>query len=234
MSVETNRVLKANSVRGLGSNIAFNYDDFRRRCDEHLEAARRQAQQLLTEARAQAEEARASAQSAGFAAGRSEGLRQAEVEIETRARERGVRQAREHLQTALPALQAAAAALAEERDRWLAEWESAAVRLSVAIAEKILRHELTHSPQLASGMLREALKLAAGQRRITLRMHPRDIQQLGGCPEQVLQSLASCGDAVLAPDDTISPGGCEIETEHGVIDARLETQLERFAAELLH
>ena len=43
----------------------------------------------------------------------------------------------------------------------------------------------------------------------------------------------ACGEAELVYDETITPGGCQIETQHGAIDARMETQLERIASELL-
>ena len=129
-------------------------------------------------------------------------------------------------------MQSAAEALVLERDRWLGEWEATAIQLSVAIAEKLIRRELGLKPEISSDILFKMLELAAGQRQIKLRIHPDDLKFLGNHPEEVIRSMASCGDATLVADEAISRGGCVIETDHGTIDARLETQLERITAEL--
>ena len=49
------RILKADALRGLGPRVAFNYEDLRRRCDEHIEQVRAQARDLLEAARREAE-----------------------------------------------------------------------------------------------------------------------------------------------------------------------------------
>ena len=51
--------------------------------------------------------------------------------------------------------------------------------------------------------------------------------------EEVIRSMAPCGQATLVSDESISCGGCIIETQHGVINAEIENQLERIASELL-
>jgi flagellar assembly protein FliH len=68
---------------------------------------------------------------------------------------------------------------------------------------------------------------------LKLRLHPADIEVLHVAGQEALSRLASMGQAELVPDESITRGGCQIETRHGVIDARLETQLERITLELL-
>ena len=230
---ESNRLIKAHTARSLGSKSTFNFDDLRRQCDEYIEQARRQGQELLAAAAVQAEEIRARALAEGRAAGQRAGLASAHETIEARAAELAAARTQERLRTVLPAFEAAAAALHTERDRWLAAWEQAAVRLSAAIAEKILRHELARRPELSVPMISEALQLAAGQPQVQLRLNPRDLEQLEDCGRELVARVGALGDARLVPDETVSPGGCHIETRHGVIDARLEIQLERIIQELL-
>ncbi len=230
---ESSRLIKASSARHLGASATFNFDDLRRQCDEHVENARRQAQQLLNEATAGAEEIRSRAHAEGLAAGQRDGLTAAQQIVESRAAQIAAGRAQEELRTVLPAFRNAAEALQVERDRWLSNWESAAVKLSAVMAEKILRHELARQPELAPAIIREALQLSAGEPQIKLRLHPHDLEQLRDSGQDMLGQLASVGEATLVPDENISRGGCLIETRHGVIDARLETQLQRITAELL-
>lgn len=225
---DSSRLLKAEDIRGLGSKVAFNFEDIRGRCDSYVEQVRQQTRSMIASAQAEADQIRQKAREEGLLAGRREGMSQADSQISQVA----VRSADEKLKTALPALQIAAHALKQERDRWLAAWDEAAVRLSASIAEKLIRAELTVQPELARGMLAGALELAVGTPQIRMRLNPIDHKSLGVGAEDIVRSLAACGQATLIPDESIAQGGCLIETDHGQIDARIETQLSRIVAEL--
>ena len=229
---DSSRLIKARTARNLASAAAFNYDDLRRQADEFVASARRQAQQLLADAAAEAHQVRQRAHDEGRAAGQREGLAAAQHLVDARAAEIAANQTQEQLRTVLPAFQAAVRALEIERDRWLSVWEGAAVKLSAAIAEKILRHELSKRPDLALPIVREALQLAAGQPHVRLHLHPQDLKQLGASGQEAVAGLSALGQSELIADESIARGGCYIETRHGVIDARLETQLGRIAGEL--
>jgi len=230
---EAPRLLKAESLRGLGAKIAFNYDDLRQRCDEYIEKVRQQAQQLITEAHAEAETIRSQAYEEGLAAGQREGLQQAQAEIDARVNQLADQKAADKLSTLYPAMQQAAEQLAADHDRWLTHWEASAVRLAAAIAERILRREIERKPELTAEVLREALQLAAGSSQIKLRLNPADVELLDQRIAEIVERISPGGTATIVADAQISRGGCLVETQHGLIDGRLETQLERITAELL-
>lgn len=231
--MQPTRVLKAHDARNLGSRAIFNYEDIRKRCDESVETAQKQAREILDKANREAEAMKRSAHASGLASGKEAAVRDVEAEIERRAREIGEKLCAEKLQTTLPAMLAAVSALDRERDRWLADWEAFGVRLSAAIAAKILRRELDLHPENVIDMLGETLRLAAGSTNIFLRLHPDDVQLMGDHPEELTRSMSGCAETAIVPDESISRGGCVIESQHGVIDARIDTQLERIVDELL-
>lgn len=230
---ESPRVLKAETVRRLGSKVAFNYDDLQKRCAEHIEQVRRQARKILEEAQTEAEAIRQQARKEGYEAGRSQGLQEAESEVQWRAAELSEQSTEQRLQTILPALQKAADALCREKDQWLTEWETMGIRLSRAIAEKILGRELQLRPQQVQTMITQALQTVAGNPEITVRLHPEDAELLGEQKETFIQTASRCGNATLIPDETLDRGDCLIETRHGTVDARLQAQLDRIVSELL-
>jgi flagellar biosynthesis/type III secretory pathway protein FliH len=229
---ETSRLIKASAARPAGADTSFPLDDLRGRCDELVARARRQSEKILAEAAAEADRIRDRGFSEGFADGRETGLLAAQERLEARARELAEEALRDRLRTSLAALETAAEQLAAERDRWLSAWEAAALRLSAAMARRIIHRELAHQPALAGNLVREALRLAGGSPQITLRLNPADLQQLHDCGDEITHRLARIGQAALTPDAGVSAGGCLIETRHGVIDARIETQLARIVAEL--
>lgn len=226
-------MIKARALQGSASGAAFNFDDLHEKCRSLVAGARQQAQRLLDQARDQAHSIRQAARDDGLAAGRQEGLVEAQARIEARAAELASQQVQATLNAALPALEKVVEELAAARDRWLSEWEVAAVRLAVCLAERIVRQELSRRPELAANVVREALQLATGHARVLLRLNPQDLAllQQGILPE--LARLVDAGEVQVLPDAAISRGGCMLESESLVVDGRLELQLERLTCELL-
>lgn len=228
------RVLKAGTVPEAGTQIAFNMEDLHAHCQTQLALARSEAQKIIEQARQDAAQLRQQLLQQAREEGRREGLRNAEESIEKRARELAEERLGEHLKATLPALEKAVNDVIREKQRWLAEWEQSAVRLALAVAERILRRQLACDPEAARDLIASALQLAAGEPHVDVRMHPDDVAHLGNLVEEIAKTFANCGRLELRPDPGVSRGGCIVETRHGTIDARLETQLDRIASELLH
>ncbi|MBS0261666.1 MAG: hypothetical protein JSS02_06875 [Planctomycetes bacterium] len=232
MTTDSARVIKARSPRP-ASAVAFNFDDLRKQCDDYAAHSRAAAEQILAEATAAAEEIRRQAYAEGYQVGQAEGQAAAEQAVELRATQIAVSQADAKIQTALPALNESVRALQLERDRWLTSWEAAAIRLSAAIAEKIIRRELERNPLTSRDMIQEALELAAGTATVQVRLNPQDFAVLQDHGQDSFRNLTTGSGTEFHPDPAISPGGCVIETRHGVVDARLETLIDRITQELL-
>jgi flagellar assembly protein FliH len=232
MATET-RLLKANAARDLEAATTFNFADLRQQAVAQISAAQAEAAAIVAQAKQEAAAIRQQAQAEGQSAGRRTGLADAERTIQQQAQSIAEARVREQLQTTLPALTAAAQALAQERDAWIVRWERVAVELGVAIAEKLIRANLVSRPDLAEGMIAEALQLAAGQPQLRVALNPSDLAHLGERAEDVVRSLAACAHPELRADPTLHPGECRLETLHGEVDARIETMLHRVTEELL-
>jgi flagellar assembly protein FliH len=231
-SPETTRLLKARDLRGLGSKVTFNFEDIQCRARQELAQAGRDARDLRDAARQDADEIRRDEYERAQREGLQQGLRDADEQIERRASELAEQWVDERLRTALPALKAVSDSLARERERWLSEWEASVIRIGVAIAAKIVRREIDLHPDVPAELVREALRLIAGNTQLRVRMHPADVERIGDFRERFAASLTGIAELSVVPDDAITPGGCLLESEHGLIDARLETQLDRIYSEL--
>ncbi len=135
------------------------------------------------------------------------------------------------LSAAQAVLQAALNELQTRRDRWLDQFQHETVKLGIAIAERLLRRTLAVDPKATVDLMRTALDWAVGAEHIRVRCHPDDCDVI----EQTAASQRSglSNDILFVRDDVIARGGCVVETTQGVIDARLETILDRIAEELL-
>jgi flagellar assembly protein FliH len=102
----------------------------------------------------------------------------------------------------------------------------------VAIAERVVRREVAHAPEIALDLIRESLELAAGAGRIVLRLSPRDFETLGEQARSIAATMGRMLPTEVVADPAVSPGGCLLVTDLGEIDQRLESQLARIEEEL--
>jgi type III secretion protein L len=100
-------------------------------------------------------------------------------------------------------------------ERFYANAEPEMIRLATAIARKIIGEELRTSPETIVAIVREALAAGRGQR-IVIRVHP-------SAAALVRKSVGA--EIQVAASESVAPGGCVIESEFGIVDAQLETQL---------
>lgn len=134
-----------------------------------------------------------------------------------------------HVPSALAALQSAAEQLQTQRDHWLEQSQREAVRLGIAIAERLLRHTLAVQPDAVLELIRSALDWTAHSDRLRVRLHPAD----AGLVASAKSSLDPHRDIEFLPDDSLARGDCVVETPNGQADARLDLVLQRIADELL-
>jgi type III secretion protein L len=168
--------------------------------------ARLEAERLLTDARAQAAELLAAAH--------------AEAE---RVRSNAAGEGRERGLAAITELLAGARALAA---RAQADAEGELRALAVRIAERILGRELALRPDAVIEVAAEALKLSGEARTLEVRVHPDDLAALERGRPRLVERCHAAQAATFRGDERVARGGCIVETELGIIDARLSTQLE--------
>lgn len=113
------------------------------------------------------------------------------------------------------------AEVASYRARFRRESESELLKLSVAVARKILRRELTVDPQSLLGILKGALETMNQAEVLSIRSSPSDASFLSGS----LTSLGLPDRVEVIPDRTLESGSLILETKRGQIDASVQTQL---------
>jgi flagellar assembly protein FliH len=209
-------VIRATDGKLGTSSVAFNLDDMAAEAKNHLDHVRAEAVKIVAKAQQEAAEIRRRAEEEGRRAGQ-----QAVDQVVAK-----------HLATVLPALGEAVKDIHDAQQAWLAHWESCGVHLAAAIAQRLIRGELTRQPQIPVTLVREALELAAGSAQIRIHLHPEDRQALEGHVQMLVQEMSGLGAVELIADEGVSRGGCRVETRFGAIDQQFEAQLARIEEEL--
>jgi flagellar assembly protein FliH len=108
------------------------------------------------------------------------------------------------------------------RARLRAEAEADLIKLSLAIARRVLRRELSIDPEALHGLVLGALEKLAGQEITRVRVHPSHAALV---TSRLRQNSASANVEVIADSSRVL-GAVIIETPRGNLDASIESQLQ--------
>jgi type III secretion protein L len=105
--------------------------------------------------------------------------------------------------------------------------------LAVKIAEKIVGRALELEPETINDIVSQAIRTLRQQKNVTVRCNQEDYETLKKNEHDFLGMMGQSGVIDFVADPKIERGGCVVESELGIIDARLETQLKTLQKLLL-
>jgi len=161
-----------------------------------------------------------------------QGLQQMEAEAKRRAESEyqrglaegeaaGARKAAAKIDPAVERLARTIADLASYRDRFRRESEQDLVAVSIAIARRILRRELSIDPDAILGLVKVAMDKVSLREVHRVRVHPDDVAAL----RNQLQRIQAPPAIEVEGDAGLERGAVIFETARGSLDASMETQL---------
>jgi flagellar assembly protein FliH len=110
--------------------------------------------------------------------------------------------------------------------------ERDAYRFALAVAERVVKHEVTLHDDAVIAQIREAIQRVVGVESIKLRVHPADEDIVRAHRNTLLASLGTVHEVVIDADEGMERGGCIIDSASGNIDARISTQMKQIDAAL--
>jgi flagellar biosynthesis/type III secretory pathway protein FliH len=111
--------------------------------------------------------------------------------------------------------------IADVRPKLRAECEADLLKLSLAIARKILPRELIADPDSIAALIKVCLDKVKLQEIVRVRIHPQHHPAI----QQLLVRLSTGVPIDLLPDPKLQLGGVVIETTRGEFDASVDVQL---------
>jgi len=118
-------------------------------------------------------------------------------------------------------------------ERLLAQGETELIQLAVRIAEKIVGEELKINADAIVCIVREAVRLARRARTLLIQVSPECEMRVRDNIDSFRSLLGNSAVITVIADPGVAPGGCLVESDVGIIDARLETQLNSLEQALL-
>lgn len=173
--------------------------------------AKARARALLEQARRDAQALAAAARQQGYEAGRREGLQAARAEAAQ----------------LMDSAQALLAQARRERQAILQAAEADIARLAFEIARKVVGDAIQAEPAAVLPIVRAAVERLAEEDELVVRVNPRDAVLVEEQRAAWLEGIPAKKAVRVVEDSSVEPGGCVIESEHGMVDARTGRRLDR-------
>ena len=101
------------------------------------------------------------------------------------------------------------------------------MEISVDIAKKIIKKELETDPQLIINTIVDVLKtVSKNEPKITIKVKPQAVQFIKDTLPNVTYQYGIEAKINILADPAIEEGGCVFQTNNGIVDASIDTQLE--------
>jgi type III secretion protein L len=114
--------------------------------------------------------------------------------------------------------------LENEKKRLRHEMNQLILPLALKAAKKLVAGELKTHPETIVNIVLQAIAPVMQNHRITIYVNKADKEILEAEKPQLKEKLDQIESLVIKDRDDISPGGCMIETESGIINATIENQ----------
>lgn len=101
------------------------------------------------------------------------------------------------------------------------------LEISIDIARKIVKHEIDQDPNVILETILDVLKTASkDEPKIIIKVNPSQLSLVKANIEEIKSSIGLDTKTNVIADDTIELGGCIVQTNNGIVDATINTQLE--------
>lgn len=101
------------------------------------------------------------------------------------------------------------------------------LEISVDIARKIIKKEVEQNPQVILDSIVEVMRtISKDESRITVKLNPLQVDLVRTELPEYISSMGIEAKINVVGDDSIAEGGCILNTNNGIVDASLDTQLE--------
>ncbi len=184
-------------------NIDFSQRQERRRGDRRRGYRRIDDRNLISRAQEEADTIKETAAKEGYRAG----IEQAEVDIS--------------------ALRAKIADFVSAKKEVFEYIAPDILEISVDIARKIIKKEVEQDPQIILDSIVEVMRtISKEESRITVKVNPLQADLVKTELPEYISSMGVDAKITVLADDTIEEGGCILNTNNGIVDASLDTQLD--------
>ncbi|MBO0995443.1 flagellar assembly protein FliH [Bacillus sp. SD088] len=120
-----------------------------------------------------------------------------------------------------------------EYEQYVHSSESVILDLAIAVAERIMHSTFEVEPERFIPLVQTALKEVRNSKEIQIHVHPSQYELLISEKQELETIFPKDVDCFIYPDVDLEEYACQIESEHGRVDANISSQLVELKEKLL-
>ena len=149
------------------------------------------------------------------------------AQIKETAYQEGFNAGLQQAQADLEAFRNVLGAFMGAEDRVFNEIAPNILSIAMEIAQKIIKTEIKSDPQIVLDTVIDVLKtLSKNEPKIVLRINPIQVQYIKDVLPEQIRLLGMETKLSILSDESVTEGGCIVQTNNGLVDASIEAQLE--------
>jgi flagellar assembly protein FliH len=212
---------------------AFSLADVEAHARAIVARARQQADQLVSEAHFEGAKIRQNSYDQGFAAGTEDGIKKGTEDGRAAGKQAAMAEQKVKLEQLAKSLTSAVTELNTSRAKLESVAATEVIRLAVAIARRVTKLQGSLDPTVLTENVKSAMQLVVHSTDVRIALHPTQKQTLADALPQLRVQWPNVKHIELIEDPKLAPGGCRVFTAAGEVDADLDAQIDRVAADLL-
>ncbi|NLO89027.1 MAG: hypothetical protein GX088_01635 [Clostridia bacterium] len=186
----------------------------RKEAEELIKKAQEEASQIIEMAREQEKEIFKEAEERGYGEGYRKGF------------EKAMEEAREEADRIRSKAFKVLKEAEDRRKELIISAEGEVVDLCLAIASKVVHAHAEEHRETVVRMVRDALERLASAKHYSIIVNPKDAELLHQYIDELSRHASANAHIHILEDESVGIGGCKVETEMGLLDATLESQLD--------
>ena len=184
-------------------------EEAEKKAEDIIKKARSEAKKLIEETKLYSQSAFTQAETDGYEKGKEEGFEAGKEEMINL-----ILDAKNVLNQVL-----------KERELLLRSIEPEVAKLSIRIAEKIMKYQIDIDPDAVVSMIRAALDTVKQREEVVIKVNQEDYYYAKEKREVFASMVEGLKTLDILVDSSVDRGGCIIETNLGNVDARISTQI---------
>jgi flagellar assembly protein FliH len=142
-------------------------------------------------------------------------------------REKAYQETSDMLSQRLSALEGLIASVENLKPELVSFNEAHIVRLAYVMAKKIAMTEIADKPELILEVVRQAIQAAQSDETVTVRVSPTDLEFIERMRERLGKEFNLLKRAKFEAGESITAGGCIVQTNYGDVDATVEQRVNK-------
>lgn len=106
------------------------------------------------------------------------------------------------------------------------------IRIALELADRIIKHAIHSDSEAAVQNIRNVIQVAVHHEHVKIKLNPEDVKIVRNIILTAFPDVDIDHQFEFITDRSIHRGGCLVETDYGIVDARIDQQLDAIAGEL--